>query len=159
MKKVISILVAMLLSIGIVACGEKKEEPSNEPTETKKEEVKKEETKKEEKDPIETLKEKLTEAGVNIGESSTVEYRKIGATSGQKFKFNEEMLEVYYYDQDKMTIEDKKLFRQVNMGNLKTPETNLSFRSVRKISFDIFYTILNNLENRLKIEDVIKTIK
>ena len=157
MKKVISILVAMLLSIGIVACGEKKEEASNEPTGTKKEEVKKEETKKEEKDPIETLKEKLTEAGLNIGESSTVEYRKIGATSGQKFKINDEMVEVYYYDQDKMTIEDKKLLRQVTMENLKTPETNLFLGSINKSNF--FYTYLKDHKNEDKLVQVIKTIK
>lgn len=127
MKKLLSILLAGMLSFGMVACGESKDTSKKDdtskpaPTETKKEEPKKEEK----KEPIEAFKEELKKAGLNIGENSDVFFEMVGATSGQKIKVNDQLLEIYYYDESKLTEEGKKLFEQAKKGNIDMSGINL----------------------------------
>lgn len=49
----------------------------------------------------------------------------VGVTSRQKFKVNDEVIEVYYYDENELTEEGKKLFEQAKKGNINISGVNL----------------------------------
>ena len=122
MKKIFSILICGIMVFGLVGCGSTST-TKEEPIETAKEEVAKEEVTK--KEPIEALKEEFKNKGFTIGKNSTIAYDMMGATSGQKFKLNDGLIEIYYYDESKLTEEGKKLFEQAKNGSVNVSGFNV----------------------------------
>ncbi|HBI6899010.1 TPA: hypothetical protein K8N32_002759 [Clostridium perfringens] len=111
MKKILSIIITGILIASVfVGCGNEKKEQSTNNTN------KVEENKNE--NPIEGFKTALEKAGLTVGKNETLAYEMVGATSGQKFKVNGELLEVYYYDESKLNDEGKKYLEEAKKGNM-----------------------------------------
>lgn len=129
MKKILSILMVGLLSIGLVACFSKEDTArrGEDHNKSEVESIRKLDTRNEGKrEPIEAFKEELKKNGLTIGENSEGFNDMVGATSRQKFKVNDEVIEVYYYDENELTEQGKKLFEQAQRGNINISEVNLS---------------------------------
>lgn len=136
---------------GLVGCGTTA--TKEEPKETVKEEVAKEEVAK--KEPIDALKEEFKNKGFTIGENSTIAFEMMGATSGQKFKLNDGLIEIYYYDESKLTEEGKKLFEQVKNGSVNVSGFNVPV--VYKNNFVI--ARVNDHKDKDKILEIFNSFK
>lgn len=125
-------LLALLLSIVVigsvfVGCGEKKDQ-AKEPQQQGQEQ----DNEKEEKNPIDSLKKSFEKAGFKIGDNETLAYDMIGATAGEKFKLNDQLIEVYYYDNNKLNDEGKKYLKEAEKGSINFSGLNLPVKYNKK---------------------------
>ncbi|WP_338630668.1 hypothetical protein [Clostridium baratii] len=118
MKKILLVLMSCVLGISVLIGCTKKQD-----TETKTKETLEEN--KLQGSPIDRLKEEFKKAGFKIGDNEMLAYDMIGATSGEKFKVNDQLIEVYYYDSSKLTEDGKKYLKEAETGSINFSGINI----------------------------------
>lgn len=146
MKRIASILLVGIMVLVLAGCG------TNSTDAAGKDSIETETVKKE---PLEALKDEFKKGGLAIGENQTVAFEMVGATAGQKFKINDELIEIYYYDESKLTEEGKKLFEQAKTGNISISGINISV--IYKNNFVLARA--DNHKNKEKILEVFNNFK
>ena len=149
LKKIISLLGIILLMVGFVGCGSTKE------TSTPLKEEKKAIVKEIKKAPLDVLKDEFKKQGFEVGENETVAFEMLGATNGNKYKLNGELIEVYIYEEGKLTTEGKKQFEQVKSGSISMSGINLKVDYINGFAL----TRLDDHKDKNKIIEVVKNIK
>lgn len=117
------------------------------PTSTKETSVK--------KAPLDALKDLFKSNGFNVGDNQTIDFSMIGATNGYKFTLNGELIEIYIYDESKITNEGKAMFEQAKKGSISVAGMNV------KVDYVNGFVIgrLNDHKDKDKILNVIKSFK
>ncbi|HAG43617.1 MAG TPA: hypothetical protein DCL31_10130, partial [Clostridium sp.] len=84
MKKILSaIIISMSMLFLLVGCGNSKAKDVT----------------------IDSIKQSFVDAGMTVGENKEVMYQMIGANNGIKFDINDDIVELYFYD-DKNLLEN-----------------------------------------------------
>ena len=116
-KKVIAILLSVLLVFTLVGCGsDKKEETDKNDTHV---------TEQTNKNKLDKFKEELKAKGHDVGENETLAYDMLGATNGYKFKVDGELIEIYEYDEKKLSEDGKKKLEEAKKGSINMSGINV----------------------------------
>lgn len=156
MKKILTIL-TLGLALFLVGCSSNKPEEIKPVVSAPVEAEAEEETKVEEvkKDPLDALKEEFKNKGFEVGENEIIAFEMMGATNGNKYKINGELIEVYTYDESKLTTEGKKQFEQAKNGSISMSGFNIEVSYIN----GFVLTRLSEHKDKDKIIEVVKNFK
>lgn len=125
-KKVLSLILSVGMSVSLVACGSKEEAPkevNSKQVETQP--AQQANTNEVKKNKLDSLKEEFKKAGFEVGENQTIAFEIINATNGYKFTLNGQLIEIYEYDQSKLSEEGKKTTEQAKKGSISMSGFNV----------------------------------
>lgn len=159
MKKMLSFLLVGALSLSVlVGCSGKKEDKKDNDSKPAATDTKKEEKKEEVKDTgnrLDKSKEELKKKGFKVGENEDIAFSMVGATNGYKFKVNDQLLELYIYEEGKLTDEGKEMFKQAKKGSISFSGINIKVDYIN----DFVVARLDEHKDKDKIIEVLKSIK
>ncbi|MEG0297434.1 MAG: hypothetical protein RR620_12015 [Clostridium sp.] len=116
MKKILSLLICLMLSLTVVSCGDNKEEVK----EPEKEPVVEQPVSK-----VDKFKNTLKEKGYEVGEDELLAFEMVGANNGYKFKVDGELIEIYEYDEANLSEEGKGFIEQGKNGSISLSGFNV----------------------------------
>lgn len=67
---------------------------------------------------IDSIKQSFVDAGMTVGENKEVMYQMIGANNGIKFDINDDIVELYFYDDKNLLENGKKYVKQAKEGEV-----------------------------------------
>lgn len=155
MKKILTFILGMAL-LGLVGCSSKQPVDTNaqQPTQqTGSKEVEKSSEVK--KNKLDSLKESFEKAGFKVGENQIIAFELINATNGYKFTLNDELIEIYQYDKDKLTEAGKKTVEEAKNGSISMD----GFTIPVKYNDGILITRHNEHKDKDKILEVFNNFK
>lgn len=130
-KRIFLLFIASIIGLNIIGCNNSKNEVKggnevSSKTQEQNSNISKEnDQSKEKKEPIEALKQAFLDNGFEVGENQPIAYEMLGATSGEKFTLDGELIEIYYYDELKLNDESRKLYEQAKLGNVDMSGINI----------------------------------
>ena len=121
-KRVIAVILSSLLVFALVGCGSNDKESANKDN-LQSTEV--ESTNEVNKSRLDKFKEELKAKGYEVGDNEIVAYEMVGATNGYKFKVDGEPIEIYEYDESKLTDDGKQKLEEAKKGSINMSGINM----------------------------------